>query len=69
MDGAARHREPQAALDEQPASPAASDLGDAVTAVFVSSTTTCLVVLPTLCDTISDHRFNECGVLVHGLLL
>ena len=69
MDGAARHREPQAALDEQPASPAASDLGDAVTAVFVSATTTCLVVLPTLCDTISDHRFNECGVLVHGLLL
>lgn len=69
MDGTARHREPKAALDKQPASPAPSDLGDAVTAVFGSAMTTCLVVLPKLCNTISDQRFNECGVLVHGLLL
>jgi hypothetical protein len=69
VDGAARHREPKAALDEQPASPAPSDLGDAVTAVLVSLSTICLVVLPKLCNTISDQRFSECGVLVHGLLL
>ena len=69
MDGVARHREPQAALDEQPASPAASDLGDAVTAVLGVVTMIRLVVLPTLCNAISDQRFNECGVLVHGLLL
>lgn len=66
---AARHREPQAPLDEQPASSAASDLGDAVTAVFGSATTTYLAVLPDICDTISDQRFNESGVLVHELLL
>lgn len=66
---AARHREPKAPLDEQPASSAPSDLGDAVTAVFGSAMTTCLAVLPKLCDTISDQRFNESGVLVHGLLL
>lgn len=69
MDGAARHREPKAALDEQPASPAPGDLGDAMTAMFGSATTTLLVVLPKLCSTISDQRFSECGVLVHGLLL
>ena len=69
MDGAARYREPKPALDEQPAGPAPGDLGDAVTALFGSATTTCLVVLLKLCDTISDQRFSECGVLVHGLLL
>lgn len=69
MDGAARHREPKAALDEQPASPAPSDLSDAMRALFGSATTTLLVVLPKLCHTISDQRVNECGVLVHGLLL
>jgi hypothetical protein len=69
VDGAARHREPQAALDEQPAGPAPSDLSDAVTAVLVSVTAICLVVLPKLCNTISDQHFNDCGVLVHGLLL
>lgn len=69
MDGAARHREPKAALDEQPASPAPSDLSDAMRALFGSATTTVLVVLPKLCHTISDQRVNECGVLVHGLLL
>lgn len=69
MDGAARHREPKAALDEQPASPAPNDLGEAVTAVLVSVKMTCLVVLPKVCNTIADQSFNECGVLVHGLLL
>jgi hypothetical protein len=69
VDGAAGHREPQAALDEQPASSAASDLGDAVTAVFGSARPTCLVVLAKLGDPISDQRVSDCGVLVHGLLL
>ena len=69
VDGAARHREPKAALDEQPAGPASSDLGDAVTVVFGSATMTWLVVVPTLCNTISDQRLHERGVLVHGLLL
>jgi hypothetical protein len=66
---AARHREPKPPLDEQPASSAPSDLGDAVTAVFGPATTTRLAVLPKLCDTISDQRFTESGVRVHGLLL
>jgi hypothetical protein len=66
---AARHREPKAPLDEQPASSAPSDLGDAVVAVFGSATTTCLAVVPKLCDTIAAQRFNDCGVPVHGLLL
>jgi hypothetical protein len=66
---AAGHREAQAPLDQQPASSAASGLGDVVTAVFESATTTRLAVLPKLCDTISDQRFTESGVLVHGLLL
>jgi hypothetical protein len=69
VDGAAGHREAKAALDEQPASPAPSDLGDAVTAVFGSATTTYLIVLAKLGNALSDQRFNECGVLVHGLLL
>jgi hypothetical protein len=37
--------------------------------VFGSATTTCLAVLPKLCDTISDQHFNESRVLVHVLLL
>jgi hypothetical protein len=40
-----------------------------MTAVFGSATTTRLAALLTLCDTISDQRFNESGVLVHELLL
>jgi hypothetical protein len=39
-----------------------------VTAVFETAMTTCLAVLPTLCDTISDQRFNESGMLVHDFL-
>jgi hypothetical protein len=69
VDGAARHREPKAALDEQPASRAPSGLGDAVMALLGSVTATLLVVVPKLCNAISDQRVNECGVLVHGLLL
>lgn len=69
VDGAARHREPEAPFNEQPASSAPSDLGDAAAVAFGSATTARLAVSPKLGDTISDQRVSKSGMLVHGFLL
>jgi hypothetical protein len=62
--GAARHSQPKTPFDEQPASSASGGLGDAASAASASATAACLAALPEFSGTISNQRFNKCGV--HG---